>query len=103
DRNAPVERFEPGAAKVAPELRESVENAGLSPGRAEQSALVLGSMERAVVALYRAGVPIVAGTDQTVPGWSLHRELELYVQGGMTPMEALQTATLIPARVMKLE
>lgn len=47
-------------------------------------------------------MPIVAGTDQAVPGHSLHREIELYVQAGFTPMEAIQAATLVPARVMGL-
>lgn len=42
--------------------------------------------------LYRAGVPIVAGTDDYA-GFALHRELELYVQAGMTPAQALQVAT----------
>jgi imidazolonepropionase-like amidohydrolase len=50
--------------------------------------------------LHRAGVPIVAGTDQSVPGFSLHREIELYVKAGFTPLEALQSATIVPARVM---
>ena len=45
----------------------------------------------------------MAGTDVSVPAFSLHRELELYVKAGLTPLEALQTATLTPARVMKLE
>ena len=45
----------------------------------------------------------MAGTDQTVPGYSLHRELELYVQAGFTPMEAIQAATIIPARVMGVD
>ena len=54
-------------------------------------------------ALHRAGVPIVAGTDQTVPGFSLYREVELYVEAGFTPMEALQSATIVPARAMKVE
>jgi len=45
----------------------------------------------------------VAGTDQAVPGHSLHRELELYVEAGFTPMEALQSATLVPARAMGRE
>ena len=53
--------------------------------------------------LHKAGVPIVAGTDQSVPGHSLHRELELYVKAGMTPMEAIRSATIVPARVMKLD
>ena len=51
--------------------------------------------------LHKAGVTIVAGTDQAVPGHSLHRELELYVDAGFTPLEAIQAATIVPARVMK--
>jgi Amidohydrolase family len=42
--------------------------------------------------LYRAGVPLVAGTDD-VAGFTLQRELELYVQAGITPAQALQIAT----------
>jgi imidazolonepropionase-like amidohydrolase len=42
--------------------------------------------------MYRAGVPVVAGTDE-VPGFTLQRELELYVQAGLTPAQALQVAT----------
>lgn len=51
-----------------------------------------------VGAMYRAGVPIVAGTDGS--GLELIRELELYVQAGLTPAEALQTATLNVARLV---
>jgi imidazolonepropionase-like amidohydrolase len=44
-----------------------------------------------------AGVRFLAGTDAgdpySIPGYSLHRELELLVQAGLTPMEALQSAT----------
>jgi imidazolonepropionase-like amidohydrolase len=48
-------------------------------------------------------VRIVAGTDQMVPGYSLYREIELYVEAGFTPMEALQAATIVPARAMKVD
>ena len=52
--------------------------------------------------MYRAGVPILAGTDfpnpYTYPGFSLHDELELLVQAGMTPLDALRAATSSPAR-----
>jgi len=41
---------------------------------------------------YEAGVPMVAGTDEMV-GFTLQRELELYVQAGLTPSQALQVAT----------
>ena len=47
--------------------------------------------------LHRAGVPIVAGTDGY--GLELVRELELYQQAGLTNVEALQTATIVPARM----
>ena len=62
---------------------------------------------RATVALLKdaveAGVLVVAGTDKGVPGFSLPREIELYVEGGMTPPQAIQTATIMPARAMKLD
>ena len=48
--------------------------------------------------MHAAGVPIVAGTDE-MAGFTLQRELELYVQAGMTPGEALQTATWNAAKV----
>jgi len=41
---------------------------------------------------YKAGVPMVAGTDEMV-GFTLQRELELYVKAGLTPSQALQVAT----------
>jgi imidazolonepropionase-like amidohydrolase len=57
------------------------------------------------LAMFRAGVPFMAGTDTAAgvhvfPGFSLHEELALFVQAGLTPLQALQTATLNPARFM---
>jgi imidazolonepropionase-like amidohydrolase len=61
----------------------------------------------AVRQLHRAGVPILAGTDAPNPGTahgaSLHRELELLVQAGLTPTEALAAATANPARIFGLK
>lgn len=53
----------------------------------------------------RAGVGLLAGSDAgaseySVPGFSLHDELLELVDAGLTPMEALQTATLNPARYL---
>jgi hypothetical protein len=47
--------------------------------------------------LYRAGVPLEAGTDD-IAGFTLHRELELYVRAGIPPAEALKIATWNGAR-----
>jgi imidazolonepropionase-like amidohydrolase len=54
------------------------------------------------LAMFRAGVPFMAGTDTAAgvhifPGFSLHDELALFVRAGLTPMQALQTATRNPA------
>ena len=56
------------------------------------------AVEQQFVALYaRLGGRVVAGTDTpqqfVVPGWSLHRELQLYVAAGMTPAQAIRSAT----------
>jgi predicted amidohydrolase len=54
--------------------------------------------------LFRAGVPMLAGTDVTnpycLPGFSLHDELARLVGAGLTPLAALQAATLNPARFL---
>ena len=74
----------------------------------------LQSLVRPMVSLYaentrllhNAGVVLLAGTDVgipiLVPGLSLHEELVLLVKAGLTPLEALRTATLNPARVLGL-
>jgi imidazolonepropionase-like amidohydrolase len=102
-RDTPVSSFEPGINKVAPELLGPLENTGVPAARAHAAGAYFNSLVSLVGALHRAGVPIVAGTDQTVPGHSLHREIELYVRAGFTPMEAIQAATIVPARAMKLD
>jgi hypothetical protein len=59
---------------------------------------------RIVGKMNAAGVPIMAGTDTTAPfifpGSSLHEELALLVQAGLTPMQALQAATKLPAEFL---
>jgi imidazolonepropionase-like amidohydrolase len=99
----PISSFEPGILKVAPELREGLETMGMPPKKVERAAATFRALMATVRLLHQAGVPIVAGTDQAVPGFSLDREIELYVQAGFTPMEAIQSATLVPARAMGME
>jgi imidazolonepropionase-like amidohydrolase len=60
-----------------------------------------------VAAFHRAGATVLAGTDapmpRVYPGDSLHDELALLVQAGLTPQQALHAATLAPARFLGLE
>lgn len=62
---------------------------------------------KAVNRLHRAGGRFLAGTDTIVPyifpGFSLHDELELFVKAGLTPVEALRTATINPAKFLGKE
>src|SRR5258707_1124076 len=58
--------------------------------------------------LHEKGIPFLAGTDTPpgvyiFPGFSLHDELQRFVAAGFTPLEALQTATLNPARFFGME
>jgi imidazolonepropionase-like amidohydrolase len=58
--------------------------------------------------LHENGVPFLAGTDTPpgvyiFPGFSLHEELQRFVAAGFTPLEALQTATLHPARFFGID
>lgn len=57
--------------------------------------------------LVEAGIEIMAGTDmplaQLTPGFSLHEELTFLVDAGLTPMQALESATVLPAKFFGLE
>ena len=99
----PIESFEPGLTKVAPELVEQIRKKGGPAGEVEGLEMIVNTLLKIIGALQKANIPIVAGTDVGVPGHTLHRELELYVKAGLTPLEAIQAATITPARVMKLE
>ncbi len=80
--------------------RRGLRQSEMSPG-AGQVLRYRASWARMVAftgALHRAGVPLVAGTDDT-PGLMLHRELKLYVQAGIAPLEVLRIATWNGARV----
>lgn len=56
--------------------------------------------KRIVKLLFDAGIPIVAGTDNE---GTIAQELQSYVEAGLTPLQAIQAATVVPARFMKLD
>jgi imidazolonepropionase-like amidohydrolase len=98
----PLAALEPGAAVLPPELARVTATLRGVPAQAEEGQRAFAEALRVVRALHAAGVPIVAGSDQGVPGHTLLREIELYVEAGLTPLDAIRAATLVPARVMGL-
>lgn len=104
-RGTPLETVEPDVGRIAYELWEGKRFlAGVSPARAEEVTEDVRKAMEVIGAFHRAGVPVVAGTDNGVPVFSLYLELETYHdQGGLTPLETIQTATIIPARAMSLD
>jgi imidazolonepropionase-like amidohydrolase len=92
-------------ADVRRDWSESAENLAANPSEefnrfGEWSLFLLERM-------HAAGVPIGAGTDApiflSVPGFSLHSELEFLVKAGLSPLEALGAATVRPAEFFSLQ
>ena len=100
--NVDIASFEPGFAKAPYTLTSVIGTAG-SPAAATPRGAGSNDQFAVLRALYAAGIPIVAGTDKAVPGHSVHRELEIYVQAGLTPMQVIQLATSGAARVMGMD
>jgi imidazolonepropionase-like amidohydrolase len=97
-----IASFEPGFALAPYTVRSVIGTAGTAAGGAPPISRM--SEQFAVLrALYAAGIPIVAGTDKAVPAHSLHREMELYVAAGLTPMQVIRIATSGAAQVMGMD
>lgn len=90
--------------RLAPYLTK--ENVGVLQTHFTIPGRVYAAAEEAIRQLKVAGVPILAGTDAPNPGTShgasIHREMELLVQAGLTPLEALTAATSTPASIFGL-
>jgi len=78
---------------------------GLSPATRERRRNEFRKYQDLTGILHRAGVPLLAGTDAPevgpVPGFGLHHELQEFVRDGLTPYQALETATIHPARYLR--
>lgn len=98
----------PGYAQIAsrlpPQVRRSLLTGGLPipKGSEQQYQDSADALLRMIKLLYDSGITLVAGTD-ALPGFTLHRELELYVQAGISAPEALRIATLNGAKVLDRE
>lgn len=96
-----VADFEPGILKAPLVVRAKYR--GMGSGTRQARAEVMARNLAAIGALHKAGVAIVPGSDTGLVGYGLDREIELYVQAGMTPLEAIQSATIVSARAMNLD
>jgi imidazolonepropionase-like amidohydrolase len=85
---------------------ENAERSSSSPASSARAAFAQWAFDM-IGHLSRAGVGMMAGTDCPIalltPGYSLHEELRLFVQAGLTPLQALETATWKPAQYFCLE
>jgi len=81
-------------------------NNGRTAEQVAQHRVLFALRKQLVGAMGRADVPILAGTDTGTtylyPGFSLHDELALLVEAGLRPIQALQAATLEPAKFLGL-
>jgi cytosine/adenosine deaminase-related metal-dependent hydrolase len=94
--------YAPVAERLPVQIRRTLPAGGLPvpEGKDQLYRDSAHALLRMVKLLYDAGVPLVAGTDGPA-GFTLHRELELYVQAGIPASEVLRLATLGSARVLK--
>jgi len=90
------------AERLPPQILRAVSATGFAkdPAQRERYAQSAQRMRQMLQRLHAAGVPIVAGTDGYAASLSLVHELERYVAAGLSPAEALYTATLGAARVL---
>jgi imidazolonepropionase-like amidohydrolase len=102
-KNVDVASFEPGIKAAPYTLSSKFRALGVPAADEAKWRERMATNVKVVGALYRAGVTIVPGSDTGLLGYGLDRELELYVQAGMTPMAAIQSATIVPAKVMKMD
>jgi imidazolonepropionase-like amidohydrolase len=101
--HVPVGRLEPALARLAAARRVFVTP---TLGVVSAQERTPGEGKKAARQLLTAGVALLAGTDVPNPpseqGSSLHRELELLVEAGLTPLQSLAAATSAPARAFGL-
>jgi imidazolonepropionase-like amidohydrolase len=74
-----------------------------SPAKRAAYAKSADAYLKMVALLHENGIRIVAGTDDVLPGFDTVFELELYAKAGIPNAAVLQTATIVPARVMKMD
>ena len=104
DPSAVTPGLEEIVPRFPPQVRRAMRSGALEVPPDKQAAYheAFPAMLRLLKAIYDAGVTIIPGTD-ALTGYTLHHELELYVQAGIAPAEVLRMATWTPALVMGVD
>jgi imidazolonepropionase-like amidohydrolase len=87
----------------APLLQNRIASLGQSPTDTATSHARLARMLANIKAAHDAGVPLITGTDEGIPAYSVYREMELFVKAGFSPMDALRAATAVSAQAMRVD
>lgn len=104
-RGAPAPSMASVADRLPPVVRRGIAGSGFAKTDEERARFVqsYARLGQFLKLLHEAGVPIVAGTDGGAASLTLVHELELYVAAGLSPADALYTATLGAAKVVKAD
>ncbi len=92
---------DPNLRYVAASSRRQIKP--VAPADLKEMRDTFAEFKEVVRQMHRAGVPLVTGSDiagARIPGFTLHRELSLLVECGLTPLEALRASTVVPAQLV---
>jgi imidazolonepropionase-like amidohydrolase len=100
----PMQNIQPVLQHLpAPLLQNRIASLGQSPTDTATSHARLARMLANIKAAHDAGVPLITGTDEGIPAYSVYREMELFVKAGFSPMDALRAATAVSAQAMRVD
>jgi hypothetical protein len=99
ERLAPIPMTDPRLTYFSPAIRQEFEGQfkSFKPENVPALTMLHQAHFRVVKGMQQAGVKLLAGTDGRLFGFDLHAELRQLVEAGLTPMQALQSATRTPA------
>jgi imidazolonepropionase-like amidohydrolase len=99
----PMEHTEYASGSLLKAMHNNVENSHVPASTLEKMRMAGQVSLQVLPDMYSLGNRFLAGCDGLVPGFCLHDELEWFTKAGFSPLQALQTATINPARFLGRE